>query len=437
MTAPGEFAGRFQSPGDSDYYTFHADAGQVFYIDVFADRIGSLADPYLVVEQVGRDAKGAETVTRMTSIDDENTNVAPAVFDTRSDDPIYRFQAPETGMYRILLRDRSFESRGDPRLVYHVSIRPEEPDFRLVVLPQYPKQGSIKEVSTWALGLRKGDSRDVPILVLRRDGFREPIEVWAEGLPQGVTCRGAAITPYAKTAELIFTVDEKAAAGDQFIRVFGKARVTKKGRTKDATTETEIVREAIPATIVWSAEADASAVSRIAQSLAPLCHERTGSVSAFHQRCSRRSQSKPADSASALRRASERFRRRRGDGAGRRESRYARPDVEVVPQGQVYGTCALLHPSRRTAGLCHAVLEVAGSRRLSTQSRGIRASQSRTSRGRERRRDARRELEEAPRPNSIRHRKHKNKKPRRWRRRKARLTAAAEIAPSHTQVGER
>jgi hypothetical protein len=268
VTAPGEFAGRFQSPGDSDYYTFHADAGQVFYVDVFADRIGSLADPYLVVEQVGRDAKGAETITRMTSVDDENSNVAPAIFDTRSDDPIYRFQAPETGMYRILLRDRSFESRGDPRLVYHVSIRPEEPDFRLVVLPQYPKQGSIKEVSTWAFGLRKGDSRDVPILVLRRDGFREPIEVWAEGLPQGVTCRGAAITPFAKTAELIFTADEKAAAGDKFIRVFGKAIVTKKGRTKDAKTETEIVREAIPATIVWSAEADASAVSRIAQSMA-------------------------------------------------------------------------------------------------------------------------------------------------------------------------
>ncbi|HUE14925.1 MAG TPA: hypothetical protein VMR25_12220, partial [Planctomycetaceae bacterium] len=49
VSAPGEFAGRFQAPGDTDYFKFHADAGQVFYIDVFADRIGSLADPYLVV----------------------------------------------------------------------------------------------------------------------------------------------------------------------------------------------------------------------------------------------------------------------------------------------------------------------------------------------------------------------------------------------------
>ena len=209
VKAPGEFAGRFQTPGDTDYFTFHADAGQVFYIDVFADRIGSLADPYLVLDQVGRDAKGAETTTRITSMDDDNSNIAPAIFDTRTDDPTYRFQAQETGTYRILLRDRSFESRGDPRLVYRVSIRPEQPDFQLVVLPQYPKQGSVKEVSTWALGLRKGDSRDVQILVLRRDGFREPIEVWAEDLPKGVTCRGAALASNAKTGELIFT----AAAG--------------------------------------------------------------------------------------------------------------------------------------------------------------------------------------------------------------------------------
>jgi hypothetical protein len=258
VAAPGEFAGRFQAPGDTDCFTFHADAGQVFYIDVFADRIGSLADPYLVLEQVVRDAKGAETTTRITSMDDDNSNIAPAIFDTRTDDPTYRFQAQQTGTYRIVLRDRSFESRGDPRLVYRVSIRPEEPDFELVVLPQYPKQGSVKAVSTWALGLRRGDSRSVQILVLRRDGFREPIEVWAEGLPPGVTCRGAAIASNAKTAELIFTAAPaapavpNAPAASALIHVFGKAH---------------LVHEAIPATIVWSAELDVPAVSRLGQSL--------------------------------------------------------------------------------------------------------------------------------------------------------------------------
>jgi hypothetical protein len=226
MPAPGEFVGQFQAPGDTDYIKFRAREGQVFYIEVYADRLGSQADPYLVVEQVERNAKGQETVTRMTAVDDENTNVAPAVFDTRSDDPSYRFQAPADGTYRIMLRDRSFESRGDPRLVYRLSIRPEEPDFQLVVLPQYPKRGTIPAVSTWALGLRKGDSRDVQILVLRKDGFREPIEVRAEGLPPGVTCRGSALAANAKTGELIFTAAEDAPESSALIHVFGAAKLT-------------------------------------------------------------------------------------------------------------------------------------------------------------------------------------------------------------------
>ena len=216
MSAPGEFVGQFQAPGDTDFVKFHAREGQVFYIDVFADRIGSQADPYLVVEQVERNAKGQESVTRMTAVDDDNSNIAPAVFDTRTDDPSYRFQAPADGTYRIMLRDRTFESRGDPQLVYRLSIRPEEPDFQLVVLPQYPKRGTVQAVSTWALGLRKGDSRDVQILVIRKDGFREPIEVRAEGLPKGVTCRGSALAANAKTGELIFTAAEDAPESSAF-----------------------------------------------------------------------------------------------------------------------------------------------------------------------------------------------------------------------------
>jgi hypothetical protein len=360
MAAPGEFVGQFQAPGDSDFIKFHARQGQIFYIEVFADRLGSQADPYLVVERIERDAKGQETATRMTAVDDETSNIAPAVFDTRSDDPSYRFEAPATGTYRIILRDRSFESRGDPRLVYRLSIRPEEPDFQLVVLPQYPKRGTVPAVSTWALGLRKGDSREVQILVMRKDGFREPIEVRAEGLPPGVTCRGTVLAGNAKSGELIFTAAEDAPESSALIHVFGtaklanpkaasarieaekrvakavdaalkaaavrkfgeqaakkatelltlnreladtdrknpafaksvsdaesavasagnsvkalkqaqakaEARVAQARKASAATAPRELVHEAIPGSIVWSAEATAPAISRVGQSLA-------------------------------------------------------------------------------------------------------------------------------------------------------------------------
>ncbi len=225
ISVPGEFAGQFQAPGDTDYFKFHAKEGQVFTIEVFADRLGSQADPYLVVERVELNSKGREFVTRMTAVDDDNANVAPAVFDTRTDDPSYRFRTPADGIYRVMLRDRSFESRGDPRLVYRLSIQPEEPDFQLVVLPEYPKRGTMQAVSTWALGLRTGDSREVQVLVIRKDGFREPIEVRADRLPKGVTCRGTALAGNAKSGELIFTAAEDAPESSALIHVFGTAKV--------------------------------------------------------------------------------------------------------------------------------------------------------------------------------------------------------------------
>jgi hypothetical protein len=226
MPAPGEFVGQFQSPGDTDYIKFHARAGQVFVIEVFADRLGSQADPYLVVEEVERNTKGKETVTRMTAVDDENSNIAPGVFDTRTDDPSYRFRAPADGTYRIMLRDRSFESRGDPRMVYRLSIHPEEPDFQLVVLPRRATAGRTPAVSAWPLGLRKGDSRDVELLVIRKDGFREPIDVRAEALPKGVTCRGTVLASNAKSGELIFTAAEDAPESSALIHVYGTATLT-------------------------------------------------------------------------------------------------------------------------------------------------------------------------------------------------------------------
>ena len=58
-------------------------------------------------------------------------------FRPESDDPAYRFVAPEDGTYRILIRDLYAGSRGDPRLIYALAIRRAAPDFRLVAVPAY------------------------------------------------------------------------------------------------------------------------------------------------------------------------------------------------------------------------------------------------------------------------------------------------------------
>jgi hypothetical protein len=64
ITVPGEFAGQFQSTGDVDHLEFEAKAGEVFYLEVFAERHGTTADPYLTLDQVTKNDKGEEKKRR-------------------------------------------------------------------------------------------------------------------------------------------------------------------------------------------------------------------------------------------------------------------------------------------------------------------------------------------------------------------------------------
>ncbi len=52
ITVPGEFSGQFQAKSDVDLLQFDAKAGQVFWMEVGAQRLGNGADPYLTLDQV-------------------------------------------------------------------------------------------------------------------------------------------------------------------------------------------------------------------------------------------------------------------------------------------------------------------------------------------------------------------------------------------------
>ncbi|MBW3543925.1 MAG: PPC domain-containing protein, partial [Planctomycetes bacterium] len=87
VTVPVEIAGQSQQPADVDVYQFDAKAGEVLYVEVFGQRVGTTLDPYLVVEQVTTTDTGEEQVKRLQAVDDDNTNLYQNVFDTNTDDP--------------------------------------------------------------------------------------------------------------------------------------------------------------------------------------------------------------------------------------------------------------------------------------------------------------------------------------------------------------
>ena len=235
IAVPAEFVGRFQKVEDTDCVSFTARKGDEYIVEVFGQRDGTPVDPFFVLEQVTRDKKGAENIRRITIQDDNASDFSSGIFPTNSDDPAYRLRVPADGSYRIVLRDRYFETRGDPAMVYRLSIRRPHPDFRLIALPVLAGQGRNQGGKAWAVGLRKGDNVSVQILAFRRDGFDGPIDVRAEGLPKGVTCKGATIGTGSNVTTLIFTAAENAAPWLGPIRVLGRAKIDQPDAVKAET----------------------------------------------------------------------------------------------------------------------------------------------------------------------------------------------------------
>lgn len=207
IEAPGEVAGQFLERGDVDWFRFDVKPGDVYWIEVVGQRTGSTLDPVLIVEEIVRDQNGAEQVKRLTAQDDDTANVAQNVFDTFTDDPVYRLAAAREATCRVGVYDRYGQTRGDPQLRYRLCIRPEQPDFRVVAVPVQTVNNA---AMSWPLNLRRGDAVSVPVYALRKYGFDGPIEVRVTGLPAGVHCAGTTIGSRESTGQLIFRSDEQA-----------------------------------------------------------------------------------------------------------------------------------------------------------------------------------------------------------------------------------
>ena len=220
VPVPADIAGQFSEKGDVDFYEFSAAAGDVLYIEAFGERIGSRADPYLTIDQVVVDAEGNETLKRLAAQDDVATTLYPLVFDTHTDDAVHRLQVPADGKYRVSIRDRAWEIRGDPGLIYRLVIRHEQPDFRLVAVPIAPTAGQ-----AFPVGLRRGDNFPVNILAFRRDGFTGPIDVAAVELPEGVSTPGTTIGTGDNSATLALTATVDAQPGWHQIKLSGQAHI--------------------------------------------------------------------------------------------------------------------------------------------------------------------------------------------------------------------
>jgi len=153
LTLPVAVTGRVTSAEDV-FYLFNASNGQKLSMSVFAQRIGSLLDPVLIVEDSNGKAIGES--------DDINGG--------NHDAELY-LTMPADGQYRLLIRDR-FRHSGD-RCFY--------------LLRCAETHAALSASVTSTAGTIKPDKPlEIPVTFDRQHGFAEPVDLRVEGLPEGV-----------------------------------------------------------------------------------------------------------------------------------------------------------------------------------------------------------------------------------------------------------
>lgn len=228
VTVPCEIAGRIEKRHDRDYYVFQARQGDAYNIQLFAERLGVSTDMYFVV-------KNLTSKEEIGEFDDNSETLTPTKFFTRSaDPPVHRFVAPADGKYQVMVTSREAVAVAGPHYVYRLSIAPEQPDFRLILMAPADNHPD-------ACRLLQGGNQYYTVLAWRPEGWNGTINLSAEGLPPGVTCAPQSVGTGVKQTQLVISASLSAPLGTCEFKVKGTANIH--GQT--------VTREARAATITW------------------------------------------------------------------------------------------------------------------------------------------------------------------------------------------
>jgi hypothetical protein len=133
-----------------------------------------------------------------------------------------------------MVSSRLADALAGPRHYYRVRLTPDQPDFRLVIMPGDDHRPD-------ACTVLAGGQEGFTVLASRQDGFAGEIALTVEGLPAGVTCSPQTLGPNLKQTSLVVSAAAGAAHWTGPIAIKGTATI--KGQ--------KVVREARSATIVW------------------------------------------------------------------------------------------------------------------------------------------------------------------------------------------
>lgn len=233
VTLPLDVAGRFFPAADVDTFTFEAEAGEVWWIEVGSERAGAPTNPAVVVQRAlpaaDGGAPGWEDVLELADI---AAPIRPSTnhyaydgppYESGSADCLGRLEITTSGTHRLRIRDLFGGTRDEPTATYRLLVRRAAPDFALVCWPLHMElRNGDRAALSKPLALRAGGTVSLEVAALRRDGFDGPIELEARGLPEGVTATGLRIPAGQSRGQILLTAADAPARGMAAVTLVGR-----------------------------------------------------------------------------------------------------------------------------------------------------------------------------------------------------------------------
>jgi hypothetical protein len=236
VTLPCEFSALFPARGHSSGVSFEAKKGDVFWLELISARWGYPVDPMALVQRAKTPAASTEALAwaDVLELADTEQNLGDREFPTAHRDAAARWEVPETGRYRILVRDGFRRSDGTAQYLYRLSLRREAPDFHLAAFPMPPARvGEDRSIPVLPSVLRRDQTQAFRVVAFRRDGFQGEIELSASNLPPGVRASTTRIPADQNTGVLLLSASADASGAAPW-QLVGRASVGSAVRTRTA-----------------------------------------------------------------------------------------------------------------------------------------------------------------------------------------------------------
>lgn len=195
LRLPQVMNGQLESSTDEDWYRLACRGGTSLSIECLAQPGWSAALPLVtLVDAQGSLVSAANAIQAV----DGTTRIL--------------WQPPTDGEWWLRVRDLQHGIRGGPDFIYRLTVQEAVPDFLL---------SSKVDVINVVQGARV----EVDIAIQNVGSFSGPIELIAEGIPEGVTVEGTQIAAGQTSAKLAFVATEEARSCDVMLRIRGKAEI--------------------------------------------------------------------------------------------------------------------------------------------------------------------------------------------------------------------